>query len=122
MSYILINIYVRLHQAHPYSQQTTLALISLRRVVWWARPDQSAGLVDLVSILVDYRLISFFIIQDKTKLYTRLWTLDGDGLWANQVKGCVLRLLQLLFFCYEYITLVALTILPAGYRGQVAPL
>ena len=28
----------------------------------------------------------------------------------------------LLFFCYEYITLVALTILPAAYRGQVAPL
>ena len=41
--------------------------------------------------------------------------------WANQVKGCVLRLLQLLFFCYEYITLVALTILPAGYRGQIVP-
>ena len=55
-------------------------------------------------------------------LYTRLWTLDGDGSWANLVKGCVLRLLQLLFFCYEYITLVALTILPAGYRGQFAPL
>ena len=95
-------------------------------MVWWARPDQSASLVDLMSIFVYYHLISLAIIQDKVKpipfLYTRLWTLDGDGSWANLVKGCVLRLLQLLFFCYEYITLVALTILPAGYRGQVAPL
>ena len=49
--------------------------------------------------------------------FLRLRPLPATGL-----KGCVLRLLQLLFFCYEYITLVALTILPAGYRGQVAPL
>ena len=50
-----------------YSQHTTLALISLRRVVWWARPDQLASLVDLVSIFVYYHLISLAIIQDKVK-------------------------------------------------------
>ena len=37
---------------------------TLRRLVWWTRLDQSAGLVDLVSIFVYYRLISFSIIQD----------------------------------------------------------
>ena len=51
-----------------YSQHTTLALISLRWVILWTRPDQSAGLVDLVSILVYYRLISFLIIQDILKV------------------------------------------------------
>ena len=51
-----------------YSQHTTLALISLRRVIWWARPDQSAGLVDLVFILVYY--LSFRLISSsKTYVY-----------------------------------------------------
>ena len=112
----------------PYSQHTTLAIISLRRVVWWAQPDQWAGLVDFMfTIVYDRHFISSHHPKTNFKgrtnpifTYTNLNTKSRCS-WANQVNGCVLRLLQLLFFCYEYITLVALTILTQVAVCKLSP-
>ena len=43
----------------PYSQHTTLALISLSRAVWWARPDQSAFVswLDVHNCLISSNII-----------------------------------------------------------------